>query len=86
MYQSCTNFVPICKKYRRDIKICIAQTNLKSTEKQAFVGYSRDTLYEDESGERPLSLAILVWFDSFPVFESIHFLLEKVYLFLYFTV
>ena len=32
----------VCKKYHRDIKICIAQTNLKSTEKQAFVGYSRD--------------------------------------------
>ena len=42
LYQSYTNFVPICKKYRRDIKICTAQTNLKSTEKQAFVGYSRD--------------------------------------------
>ena len=40
LYQSCTNFVPICKKYRGDIKICIAQTNLKSTEKQVFVGYS----------------------------------------------
>ena len=42
LYQSYTNFVPICKKYRRDIKICTAQTNLKSTEKQAFVRYSRD--------------------------------------------
>ena len=42
LYQSCTNFVPICKKYRRDIKICIAQTNLKSTEKQVFVGCRRD--------------------------------------------
>ena len=42
LYQSCTNFVPIHKKYHRNMKICIAQTNLKSTEKQAFVGYSRD--------------------------------------------
>lgn len=39
---SCTNFVPIHKKYYRNIKKCVSLINLKSTEKQAFVGASRD--------------------------------------------